>query len=379
MKWGLLVLFVAGAIWTATFFINTNSKSITQYESHHPYFSSIERKTVLTGKIIPKDEIKIKPQVSGIIEEVFLEEGAAVKTGDLIATIKVVPNEQAIYQAKGRINNAKVALKYSKIEFERNKRLYEKEVISTQDFQSFELAYKRTKLELENAKNDYQIVLKGSIGGRSRGNTYIRSTVNGTLLEIPVKKGDQVIQSNNFNDGTTIAIIADLSQMIFEGKVDEGEVRKLKVGMPLVITLGAAQDEELGATLKFIAPKSAETSGAVQFKVKADVKVEDGFLIRAGYSANATLILDKKEEVLVVPEALLQFDNKTNVPYVEIEIEEQQFERKDIEIGISDGIIAEVISGLTVNDRIKQWNKTEPIKTGTNKRQRTTRESNLPE
>ena len=364
VKWTLIGILVLGGLWTVSFFIKSNSKSVTEYETHKPFISSIEKKTVATGKVIPEDEIEIKPQISGIIDKIYLEEGVQVKAGELIATIKVVPNEQALYQARGRVNNAKVALSNAELEFNRNKALFDKGVVSAQDFQNIQLTYDQAKLELENAQNDYQIILRGSAGGSSSANTYIRATVDGTVLEIPVEEGDQVIQSNNFNDGTTIASIADLNKMIFEGQVDEGEVGKLEVGMPLTITLGAVQDKEMDAKLKFIAPKGVEEAGAVKFKIEGDVVVDDNFMVRAGYSANASLTLEKKDSILVIPEALLQFDKETNEPYVEVATGEQQFERRDIEIGISDGINVEIVSGLTEEDEVKQWNKTEPIKKG---------------
>ncbi len=363
-KWIGLGVLVIGALWAASFFISSNSKSAVEYETHNPFVSSIEKKTVATGKVIPQDEVEIKPQISGIIDKIYKEEGDEVNAGDLIAVIKVVPNEQSLYQARGRVNNARVALGNSELDYNRNKALFDKGVVSAQDFQNIELAFNQAKLELENAQNDYQIIRRGSAGGSSSANTNIRATVDGTILEIPVEEGDQVIQSNNFNDGTTIASIADLSKMIFEGQVDEGEVGKLEVGMPLKISLGAVEDKELDAKLKFIAPKGIEEAGAVQFKIEGDVSVEEDFLIRAGYSANASLTLEKKDSILVIPEALLQFDKETDKPYVEIATGEQEFERRDIEIGISDGINVEVVSGLSEEDKVKQWNKTEPIKKG---------------
>ena len=364
LKWVGLGVLILGALWAAAFFVKSNGKSTIEYETHNPFISSIEKKTVATGKVIPEDEIEIKPQISGIIDKIYLEEGVRVKAGDLIATIKVVPNEQALYQARGRVNNAKVNLSNAELDFNRNKTLFDKGVVSAQDFQNIELTYNQAKLELQNAQNDYQIILRGSAGGSSSANTNIRATVDGTILEIPVEEGDQVIQSNNFNDGTTIASIADLSKMIFEGKVDEGEVGKLEVGMPLEISLGAIDDKKFDANLKFIAPKGVEEAGAVQFKIEGDVKVDESVMIRAGYSANASLILEKKDSILVIPEALLQFDRTTNKPYVEISTGEQQFERRDIEIGISDGVNVEIVSGLEEGDNVKQWNKTEPIKKG---------------
>lgn len=365
LKYVVIVVLVIAAVWAAMFFIRTNSKSAITYESVQPFISNIEKKTVATGKVVPEDEILIKPQITGIIEEVYLEEGVKVKAGDLIAKIKVIPNEQSLNQASGRVRNAQFAVNNIKIEYDRNKAIFDKGVISSQDFNTIQLQFNQAQQELKNAQIDYQIINKGTAAGASVANTIIRATVSGTILEIPVKEGDQVIQSNNFNDGTTIATIADLTKMIFEGKVDEGEVGKLKVGAPLQITLGAIENKKFDAKLRFIAPKGVEESGAVQFKIEGEVNVSDEILIRAGYSANASLVLETKENVLVIPEAVLQFDKVTDKPYVEIVIGDQKFERREIEIGISDGINVEVLSGLTEADKVKVWNKTEPIKINT--------------
>jgi len=364
VKYGLIGVLVLGAMWAATYFIKTNSKSAITYETTTPFTSTIERKTVATGKVIPQEEIEIKPQITGIIEKILKEEGDDVKIGDLIATIRVVPNEQALNQARGRVRNAELALNTIKIEYDRNKKLYDRGVISNQSFVDLQLQYDQAEQELKNSKVDYQIILKGSAGGATNANTNILATVYGTILEIPVEVGDQVILANNFNDGTTVATIADLGKMIFEGQVDEGEVGKLEVGMPLEISLGAINDKTFDATLKFIAPKGVEDAGAVKFKIEGDVTVNDSILIRAGYSANASLTLEKKEDIMVIPEALLQFDRETDKPYVEIATGDQQFERREIEIGISDGVNVEVVSGLEMEDEIKVWNKTEPIKKG---------------
>ena len=250
------------------------------------------------------------------------------------------------------------------IEYKRNKSLFEKEIISQQEFQTAELNYNRAKQDVNNAQSDYEIIKLGSAGGSASANTNVRATVSGTVLELPVKEGGQVIASNAFNAGTTIAIIADLKKMIFEGKVDEAEVGKMKIGMPLDVSLAAIQDKTFDAKLKFIAPKGNEEQGAVQFKIEGDVTLDDDFFVRAGYSANAALILERKDSILALPEALLQFDKTTEQAYVEIQVGEQKFERKDIEIGISDGINVEVISGITLEDKIKVWNKTEEKKIG---------------
>ncbi len=360
-----LILLIGGIVWATVFFIQSNQKSAITYETHTPFIASITKETVVTGKVIPEDEIAIKPQISGIIEKIYRKEGDEVNANDLIARIKVVPDEQALNQARGRIKNAQIALNNTKIEYNRNAALFDKGVISSQDFNAMQLQYDQAVQELENAQINYRIIREGSAEGSASANTYIRSTVNGTILEIPVKEGDQVIQSNTFNDGTTIASIADLSNMIFEGQVDEGEVGKLRIGMPLEITLGAIEDKALEATLKFIAPKGIEEAGAVQFRIEGNIVKANDFLLRAGYSANASLILEQKDSVLVIPEALLQFDETTDTPYVEVATGEQQFERRNIKTGLSDGINVEIISGLDKNDAVKQWNPTEPIKKGT--------------
>ena len=364
LKYVAISILISGALFATAYFIKTNNKSVIVYETQKMVRTSIEKKTVVTGKVIPEDEIEIKPQIQGIIDVLFVEEGDQVDTGDLLAKIKVVPNEQNLNNAEGRLANSKIILKNAKIEFTRNKELYLNGIISKQQFDNVELNYNQAKLDVSNSESDLQIIRLGSKGGAASANTNIRATVPGTVLEIPVEEGDQVIASNSFNAGTTVATIADLNKMIFEGKVDEAEVGKLKLGMPLKVNLGAVEDKSLSAKLKFIAPKGNEEQGAVQFKIEADLFLNDSIFVRAGYSANASLILERKDSIMGISESLLQFDSKTEKPYVEVQITDQKFERRDIEIGISDGQNVEVISGLSKDDNIKIWNKTEPLKRG---------------
>ena len=364
LKYIVITLLIFGALFAAAYFIKTNDRSAIVYETKTIITTSIEKKTVITGKVIPEDEVEIKPQIQGIIDALFVEEGDKVKTGDLLAKIKVVPNEQNLNSAEGRLANSRIVLKNTQIEFKRNKDLFDKGIISRQDFDNIQLRYNQSKLDVSNAVSDLQIIRLGSKGGAASANTNIRATVPGTVLEIPVEEGFQVIASNSFNAGTTIATIADLNKMIFEGKVDEAEVGKLIVGMPLEVNLGAIEDQSLEAKLKFIAPKGNEEQGAVQFKIEADLFLNDSIFVRAGYSANASLILERKNNVMAVEESLLQFDRETEKPYVEIQVADQKFERRDIEIGLSDGVNVEVLSGLTEGEQIKVWNKTEPIKKG---------------
>lgn len=362
----LIIIFFLGGIGFAGFyFVKSNQKSIIEFETGKAYTATIENKTVATGKVVPEDEVEIKPNLSGIIETVLLEEGDLVKTGDLIAKIKVVPNESSLNSAKGRVKNAEIVLKNAEIEYNRNKKLYEKGIIADQAFNSAELSHSQAMQELANAQNDLQIIRLGTAGGGA-ANTNIRATVAGTIIDVPVKEGDQVIESNNFNQGTTIATIADMDKMIFEGKVDEAEVGKLNIGMPLKISLAAINDVEYDAILKFIAPKGTEENGAVQFEIKADVKLTGDQFVRAGYSANASMVIDRRDSVLTIKEEWVQYNNDSDSAFVEIKKGEQEFEKKFVKLGLSDGINTEVLSGITKDDEIKIWNKTEPIKRGQN-------------
>ena len=266
---------ILGALFATAYFIKTNNKSVIEYETKSALIISIERKTVVTGKVIPEDEVEIKPQIQGIIESLFVKEGDLVQTGDLLAKIKVVPNEQNLNSARGRLQNAKIVLKNAQIEYDRNKDLLEKGIIANQQFQNIELQYNQALQNVANAESDLGIILPPCASSDASANTNIRATVPGTVLEIPVEEGFQVIASNSFNAGTTIATIADMKKMIFEGKVDEAEVGKLKVGMPLEVNLGAIEDQALEAELKFIAPKGNEEQGGVQFIVEADLFLND--------------------------------------------------------------------------------------------------------
>ncbi len=347
------IALVAVLIW----FGKKNSKSPIEYTTETPFTTNIETKTVATGKVIPLEEVALKPKVSGIIDKIYVEEGAKVKVGDLIATIRVVPNEKSLNSARGSLNSIKLRFENTKKLYLRNKGLFEKGVVSKQDFETVELNYNSAKQDLLNAQNNLKIIQKGSANSSRSANTFVKSEITGTILEIPVRKGNQVIESNTFNSGTTIATVADMTKMIFEGKVDESEVGKIKNGTELEVSLGAIEGKKYPAKLTFIAPKGTEEAGAVQFKIKADVVLDDKFFVRAGYSANANIILEKKDSILAIKESLLQFNKDDEKPYVEVEVGDQKFEKRDIEIGISDGINVEIISGVSKEDKIKVWNK----------------------
>ena len=350
----VIVLFAVALIW----FGKKNKKSIVEFETEKPFKTTIVKKTVATGKVIPLEEVEIKPQIAGIVDKIVVEEGAIVKVGDLIATVRVVPNVASLNRANGNVKNARLSFDNAKTQFNRNKSLFEKGVIARQAFENSELSFNNAKQVLANAQSDMDIIRKGTTAGLGNAaNTSIRATTSGMIVEIPVKRGYQVTQTNDFNAGTTIARIADMTKMIFEGKVDESEVGKLIKGSDIDIELGAIENKKFPAKLNFIAPKGTDEGGAVQFKIKADVTLDDKYFIRAGYSANADIVLEKKDSVLSIKEALLKFDKKTEKPYVEVKTEDGSFKKRDVKLGTSDGVNVEVLDGVTADDEIKVWNK----------------------
>ncbi|MBL85036.1 MAG: efflux transporter periplasmic adaptor subunit [Winogradskyella sp.] len=353
-----------------------NQEDPITYTSEAPTEETIMVKTVATGSIVPKEEILIKPNISGVIEEIFIEAGEYVKQGDLIAQIRVIPNVSNLTSAKNNIASNQTALQTAEINFktqkaiyDRQKALFDKGVISANDFDQVNNTYLQAKQQVEQARinvtqsrQNYDIIKTGTTSGLgSIAQTQVRATVSGMVLDVPVEVGNQVIEANNFNEGTSIASLADVTKMIFEGKVDESEVGKIKEGLPLEITVGAIEDQKFDATLDYIAPKGVAENGAIQFEIKGSLKKMDSTFIRAGLSANASIILDKAENVLAIKEALVQYDDKTKKPFVEVEVGDQKFERKDIELGISDGIFVEVKSGITKDDKIKVWNQVQGV------------------
>lgn len=353
----LIVIAFGGSMY---YLYSKNSEDPVVYETEQASTKTIIKKTVATGSILPLEEVLIKPNISGVIEEVFVEGGDYVKSGDLICKIKVVPNLNALNTARNSIDEAKIALDDQNRNLQRQKSLFEKGVISQVDLERAQVSYDQAKQSYAAANKGYEIVKTGTAKGYGNAaNTQIRATVSGMVLEVPVEVGNQVIESNNFNEGTTIAAIADIDKMIFEGKVDESEVGKIKENLPLEITVGAIEDKVFDAVLDYIAPKGNAENGAIQFEIKGTMKKQDSIFIRAGLSANASIILARADSVMAVKEALIQFDKETKDPFVEVETASQEFERKDITLGISDGIFVHVKSGIEKDDKIKVWNKIE--------------------
>jgi HlyD family secretion protein len=349
----LLGLVFLGLFGYTIFFLYQKSKpKPIVYETKSPFISSVVKKTVATGKVVPRKEIEIKPKVSGIIEEIYLEAGKMVKKGDLIAKIKIIPDMVNLNNAESRLNKAKLSVEDIQIVYDRQKKLYDQGVIPEAEFQTTRLNLNNAKEELETSENNLQLIREGALKKAGQvTNTLVRSTISGMVLDVPVEEGKSVIESNNFNEGTTIAIVADMGEMIFEGKVDETEVGKIHQGMNLSLSIGAIEADTFNAMLEYISPKGKEENGAIQFEIKAKVALKDGKFIRSGYSANADIVLDRRDKVMVIEEGLLQYNGDS--AFVEVETKPQTFEKKYIQTGLSDGINIEIKNGLAVKDKIK--------------------------
>ncbi len=347
-----LTLLLGVFIGTLVFLYQKSQPKPDVFEIQKAQVTNIVKKTVATGSVVPRKEIEIKPQVSGIVEQIFILAGQKIKKGDVIARVKIIPDMVNLNNAESRVNRAKLNLEDARIDFDRQSALFGKQVISIGEFQKAKLTFNSAKEEAEAAENNLELIRKGvTKNSATTTNTLIRSTIEGMVLDVPVKEGFSVIQANTFNAGTTIGIIADMNDMIFQGKVDETEVGKIREGMNIELTIGAIESEKFNAILKYIAPKGLVENGAIQFDIKADVKLKENQFIRSGYSANANIVLEKRDSVLAVPEGLLKFEKDS--AFVEVEGLPQKFEKKFVKTGISDGINIEILSGISKTDRLK--------------------------
>ncbi|MDP3462931.1 MAG: efflux RND transporter periplasmic adaptor subunit [Bacteroidales bacterium] len=312
----------------------------------------IIKKTVATGSVVPRKEIEIKPKVSGIIEKLYVEPGDIVKKNDLIAQVKIIPDMINLNNAESRVKRAEIQLEEAKKNYVRYKELFEKNVIPEAEYLTYDIAFRSAKEELDSAEDNLQLIREGATKKAGQvTNTLIRSTIDGMVLAVPVEEGNSVIESNTFNDGTTIASIADMNEMIFEGKVDESEVGKIREGMNLILSIGAIEADKFSAILEHISPKGVAENGAIQFEIRAAVKLKEDQFIRAGYSANADIVLERRDSVLAINENLLIFEGDT--AYVEVETAPQTYEKRMIKTGLSDGLSIEVLDGLSLEDKIK--------------------------
>ncbi|MBL7963499.1 MAG: efflux RND transporter periplasmic adaptor subunit [Flavobacteriales bacterium] len=349
----LILVAIAVVLWSFWFLYNKGAKKPEEFTAEKPRKENIVKKTVANGKVVPRREIAIKPVVSGIVTELLVEAGQQVKQGDVLARIQVVPDMLSLSNAENRVRNAEINVQNAQMNFDRNKPLFDKGVIAAAEMQTFEIALRSAKQELDAAQDALQVVRDGiSKSTRGVANTLVRSTVTGMVLDVPIKLGSSVIERNNFNEGTTIALVADMNDLIFQGKVDESEVGKVRLGMPVVLTVGAVENASWDAELEYIAPKGVEESGAVQFEIRAAVKVKEGMTLRAGYSANADIVLERRDSVMTVPEAIVEFNAKGDSAWVQVK-QVEGWKRTPIRTGLSDGLNIEVLEGLTYETELK--------------------------
>jgi HlyD family secretion protein len=349
------IVILVGVFGGTIYFLYTKSKKTPDvFETKTPFVSNVIKKTVATGSVIPRREIEIKPQVSGIIDEIYIVAGTFVKKDQVIARIKIIPDMVNLNAAESRLNRANINFEDAKVDYERQQKLFDKNVVSYEEYKNAKVGYDSAKEELASAENNLELIKNGvTKKAETATNTLVRSTINGMVLDVPIKEGNSVIQSNTFNEGTTIASIADMQDMIFEGKVDETEVGKIKEGMTIELEIGAIEKEKFEAILEYISPKGKEENGAIQFEIKADVSLKENQFIRAGYSANASIVLERKDSVLVIPEGMLKFENDSAFVEVLTNEKENLYEKRQVKTGISDGINIEVVSGLTKEEKVK--------------------------
>lgn len=352
IKYIVVVLIVAVFAGTFVFLYKNSQPEEIRYQELPAQKQDIARTTVLTGKIVPRNEVNIKPQINGIIAEIFKEAGQMVQQGEVIARLTVIPDMNSLSAAQSRVRLSEINLKQAQTNFEREKALFDKNLISAEEYEKVEQQLNQAKEEYAASQESLEVIRDGvSSKNATSSSTLIRSTITGLILDIPVKVGNSVIQANTLNDGTTVATVANMNDLIFEGQIDETEVGSLYEGMPLTITIGALKDYTFDASLEYISPKAVENNGANQFKVKAAVKVDSEHVIRSGYSANAQIDLEKATDVLTVPESALEFEK--NESYVYRKADDGTYTKTKVETGLSDGVNIEIKDGLSEGDTVR--------------------------
>ena len=351
----IVALILLVFIGTFVYLYQRSLPELARYEEFTPKMDNIEKTTVITGKIEPRNEVNVKPQISGIISELTHQAGDNVAQGEVIAKVKVIPDMAQLSSAESRVRLAEINLKQAQVNYDREKNLYEQKLVSADEFDQISQALKQAKEEKNYAEDNLQVVRDGiSRSNAKASSTLIRSTITGVILDIPVKVGNSVILSNTFNDGTTIATVANMNDLIFRGNIDETEVGRITEGMPMNITIGAIQNYQFEATLEYISPKATESTGANQFEIKAAVSKIGAERIRSGYSANAEIVLERAKNVLCIPESAIEFSGDSTFVYViKGEGESKSYERKPVVTGISDGLMIEIKKGITTNDKIR--------------------------
>ena len=362
LKWAGIIVIALIFISTFVFLWQQSRPKETNYETYDVKYKDITKSTIVTGKIEPRDEVSIKPQISGIIAELYKHPGEMVKAGEVIAKVKVIPDMSNLSSAENRVKLADISLKQCLTDYKRMKQLHQEQVVSDEDYEASEVKYRQALEELKNAKDALTITRDGvSLSNTQMSTTLIRSTIDGLILDIPVKVGNSVILSNSFNDGTTIATVANMNDLIFHGNIDETEVGRIREGMPVSISIGAMPDVTLDATLEYISPKGVQTGGANQFEIKAAIRIPKNINIRSGYSANGKIVLATAKHTLTIPEAGLNYEGEQAFVYVVKDSTDGKinYERRNIQTGISDGLNIEVKKGLKQNDKIRGIEKTD--------------------
>jgi len=353
-KFGKILIFALIAlVFLGTFFylFKRSQPQEIQYQELSPAMGDISRSTVVTGKIQPRDEVNVKPQISGIVAEVYKEAGQMVQQNEVIAKLKVIPDMGQLSSAQSRVRLSEVNLKQARTNFNREKALFDKQLVSPEEFEKVQQALRQAEEEHAIAKETLEIVRDGvSSSNKSGSTTLVRSTISGLILDVPVKVGNSVINSNTFNDGTTIATVANMNDLIFDGNIDETEVGRLHIGLPVRISVGALQDFSFDAALEYISPKATESGGANLFEIKASVSVPDSVTIRSGYSANAEIVLQQVKNVLTIPESAIQYDGDKTYVFVK---EADEYVRRDVQTGLSDGVNIEIKSGLEMGQTVR--------------------------
>lgn len=355
LKITLLVVVAAIFVGTFVFLYQKSRPKTTIYETVVPEIADLEKTTVATGKVEPRDEVLIKPQISGIISEVYKEAGQSIKKGEVLAKVKVIPELGQLNSAESRVRLADINAAQAETDFSRIKQLYNDKLISKEEYEKGEVTVKQAREEKQTAKDALEIVKEGiTKNSASFSSTLIRSTIDGLILDVPIKVGNSVIMSNTFNDGTTIATVANMNDLIFKGKIDETEVGRIHEGMPVKLTIGALQNLTFNAVLEYISPKGVEENGANQFEIKAAIQVPDTVQIRSGYSANAEIVLQRAQKVIALPESTIEFSGDSTFVWVMTDsVPEQKFERRQVTTGMSDGIKLEIKKGLEVKDKVR--------------------------
>ena len=354
-KFILLALVAIVFIGTFVFLYIKSRPQPVVYDEFQPKRMDIRKTTVITGKIEPRNEVNVKPQISGIITEILKEAGETVEAGEVIAKIKVIPDMGTLSSAQSRVRLANINVKQALTDYEREKTLYDKGLVSADEYDKIAQTLRQAREEVAAAQDNLEVVRDGvSKSNASASSTLIRSTVTGLILDVPVKVGNSVILANTFNDGTTIATVANMRDLIFRGNIDETEVGRLVAGMPMKITIGALQDLKFDANLEYISPKATENNGANQFEVKAAVHVVEGGKVRSGYSANAEIVLAKASKVIAVPESAIEFCNDSTFVYlVRGAADKKTYTRQAVVTGLSDGVNIEIKKGLSLKDRVR--------------------------